>query len=203
MTSPEEYFRLLHEEYRECAFATIGDDGRPAIRIIDLMLHDADGVYFLTARGKDFYRQLVDQEFVALTAHKDYRMISLRGKVRQLDHAVIDDMFAANPGMAELYPGDTRAVLEPFHLYEGQGEYLDINTVPVQHESFSFGGAELLDRGYRVTDDCTGCGSCVPACPQACIQLDGPDGRARIVQEHCLRCGACAEACPFDAIERA
>ena len=203
MTAPEEYFRMLHEDYRECAFATIGDDGRPAIRIIDLMLHDAEGVCFLTARGKDFYRQLTEQGFVALTAHKEYRMISLHGKVRQLDHAVIDKMFEANPGMAELYPGDTRAVLEPFQLYEGQGEYLDINVVPVMHESFAFGGAAPEARGYFVTDDCTGCGVCVSACPQSCIALDGPEGRARIQQEHCLRCGACAEACPSRAVVRA
>ncbi len=202
MTSSEEYFRMLHEDCRECAIATLDENGRPAIRIIDIMLHDADGVCFLTARGKDFYRQLIEQGFVALTAHKDFRMISLRGSVRQLGHEAIEAMFEANPGMAEVYPGDTRAVLEPFRLYEGQGEYLDINVRPVVHESFAFGGAALEPRGYRVTDECIGCGLCVPPCPQSCIELGESDGRARIDQGHCLRCGACCEACPENAIER-
>ncbi|WP_139653310.1 4Fe-4S binding protein [Raoultibacter phocaeensis] len=221
----ERFLRFLHEDIRECAFATIGGDGRPAIRIIDLMLHDRDSVYFLTARGKNFYRELTEQGFVAVTGQKGYRMVSLRGFVRQVEHELIDTMFEQNPDMAILYPGETRHVLEPFQLFAGKGEYLDLTVRPVVHETFAFGddcigegGAPLArnadalpdeDRtaavpsgSYFVTDLCTGCRSCLPACPQDCIVLSAESPKARIESDHCLRCGACAEICPHSAIER-
>lgn len=216
----ERYLRFLHEGIRECAFATIGADGRPAIRIIDLMLHDRDSVYFLTARGKNFYRELVEQRFVAVTGQKDYRMVSLRGAVRQVDHALIDTMFEHNPDMAVLYPGETRHVLEPFQLYAGEGEYLDLTVRPVVHETFALGSAQEKQAdaagapeeasagsasfagAYRVTDACTGCGCCLAACPQDCISLSAEPARAHIESTHCLYCGACAEACPHGAIAR-
>lgn len=206
MEEAERYLRFLHEGIRDCAFATIDGDGRPTIRIIDIMLHDRESVYFLTARGKDFYRQIVEQEFVAVTGQRDYRMVSLRGAVRPVDHAVIDEMFEQNPDMAVLYPGETRHVLEPFQLYAGNGEYLDLTVRPVVHETFAFGEAvpAVLPAfgAYRVTDACTRCGACLPACPQSCISLANGDGPAHIEPTHCLRCGACAETCLHNAIAR-
>ena len=35
--------------------------------VIDLMLSDEDGLYFLTARGKSFYERLTARPFAALT----------------------------------------------------------------------------------------------------------------------------------------
>jgi len=43
-------------------------------------------------------------------------------------------------------------------------------------------------------DACTGCGSCVPACPFGL--LDVVDGRVTLA-EGCTACGACVDACPF------
>ena len=53
-----DYLRLLVEEMHSAAVATIDKDGHPQLRIIDMMLWDEQGVYFLTARGKAFYEQL-------------------------------------------------------------------------------------------------------------------------------------------------
>ena len=47
-------------------------------------------------------------------------------------------------------------------------------------------------------ENCTGCGSCVSACPFGVITL--VDGKATI-GEGCTLCGACEEACAFDAIK--
>ena len=46
-----------------------------------MMYYDNEGVYFLTARGKEFYRQLMEQKFVAVSATKDKMSVSLRGKI--------------------------------------------------------------------------------------------------------------------------
>ena len=54
-----DYLRLLVEEMHSAAVATIKKFGHPQLRIIDMMLSDEHGVYFLTARGKPFYEQLM------------------------------------------------------------------------------------------------------------------------------------------------
>ena len=45
-------------EIKDVAFATVDEQGQPQVRIIDVMLVENGKLYFCTARGKDFYRQL-------------------------------------------------------------------------------------------------------------------------------------------------
>ena len=46
---------------------------------------------------------------------------------------------------------------------------------------------------------CTGCGRCLPACPNGCIRIE--DGKAVTDREKCTRCGACTDACWNEARE--
>lgn len=50
-----------------------------------------------------------------------------------------------------------------------------------------------------ISDTCTGCETCVPACPFGAIEMR--DGKA-FITENCTLCGACVEVCEFKAIER-
>lgn len=77
-----DYFNYLVENIHSATVATIGADGHPQTRVIDMMLWDEQGVYFLTARGKAFYEQLMEQGYVALSATRDNVSISLRGKFK-------------------------------------------------------------------------------------------------------------------------
>ena len=47
-----EYLKLLVEGIHSTTIATIGADGHPQTRVIDMMLYDERGVYFLTAKGR-------------------------------------------------------------------------------------------------------------------------------------------------------
>lgn len=63
-----DYLKYLVQTIHSATVATIGADGHPQTRVIDMMLWDEQGVYFLTARGKAFYEQLMEQGYVALSA---------------------------------------------------------------------------------------------------------------------------------------
>ena len=69
----KQYLNLLVNEFHSATMATIGADGHPVTRIIDLMLWDESGVYFLTAKGKSLYTQLMEQKFIALSATAEKR----------------------------------------------------------------------------------------------------------------------------------
>ena len=60
-----DYLRILKDEIHSTVFATVDEDGLPVTRVIDIMLVDEDSLYFITAKGKEFYRQVMNQRYVA------------------------------------------------------------------------------------------------------------------------------------------
>lgn len=76
--------RILRD-VKDVAFATVDEKGLPQIRIIDVMLMENEKIYFCTARGKDFYAQLMRDNYIAITAvNKDFQMVRLSGTVEKL-----------------------------------------------------------------------------------------------------------------------
>ena len=71
--------------------ATVDAEGHPVTRVIDMMLHDDNSLYFLTAKGKVFYEQLMEQKFIAISGmtggegSMSKKAVSVRGKVRNID----------------------------------------------------------------------------------------------------------------------
>ena len=195
------YLKILVEDMHSAIVATVDAAGRPQTRAIDMMLWDEAGLYFLTARGKEFYRQLMEQGYIALSAVKDKKSISLRGKIRSIHQEKLEEIFEKNIYMQQIYPEGTRDALEVFRLYEAEGEFFDISEpAHVTRDSITIGKAKTEAGGYRIGEKCNGCGLCLAACPQRCIRID--EIPAKIDQHHCLHCGRCMEVCPQQAIEK-
>lgn len=195
------YLDYLVNNIHSTVVATIDDKGLPQTRVIDMMHYDENGLYFLTAKGKEFYAQLTKQNFVAISATKDKRAISIRGKVKCIGKEKLDLIFDKNTYMQEIYPNDTRSALDVFCLYEGQGEFFDIsNPSKIFRDTFSIGKETLSQTGYYVNDDCIGCKLCFSVCPQKCIDISIKP--ISINQSNCLHCGNCAEICPKGAIKK-
>ena len=189
-------------EVRDVTFSTVSADGKPEARIIDVMLVEEGKLYFCTGRGKDFYAQLIHSGNVAVTGlTRDYKMIRLNGKAKKLPEQKvwIDRIFAENPSMHDVYPGESRYILEPFCIDAGQLECFDLNVSPIERAYFSFGAAEPEKKGFFITDACIGCGTCAANCPQQAVDEGTP---FVIRQRNCLHCGLCEENCPVQAIVR-
>lgn len=197
----KDYLRLLVEQIHSAVIATIGADGHPQTRVIDMMLLDDKGVYFLTAKGKAFYEQLMKQKYISLSATKDKYSISLRGEVTNIGSEKLDEIFEKNPYMQQIYPEDTRSALEVFAVYEAEGEFFDISDPScVTRDSFVVGNIQKKQGGYFVGEGCIGCKLCYSVCPQKCIDISQKP--VVIAQNHCLHCGRCAEICPKQVIEK-
>lgn len=196
-----DYLKLLVEEIHSASVATIGTDGHPQIRVIDMMLWDENGVYFLTAKGKAFYAQLMEQNYIALSAVKGKVSVSLRGKVKNIGSEKLDEIFEKNTYMQSIYPGNTRGALEVFCLYEAEGEYFDISDpAHVTRDSIVIGNAEKTESGYFVGAGCIGCKLCYSVCPQKCIDITR---KPVVIDQHrCLHCGRCSEICPRQVIQK-
>jgi len=73
-------------------------------------------------------------------------------------------------------------------------EYLNLGVNPIFRDTFTLGGANVHEKGYAITDNCIGCGSCVKNCPERCIE----EGKPYVInQNKCLHCGNCFEHCPL------
>lgn len=189
-------------EIKDVAFATVDENGEPQVRIIDVMIIEKEKFYFCTARGKEFYQQLTASGNVAVTGlNQKWQMVRLSGKAYRLAEQKkwIDRIFEENPSMKEVYPGESRYILEPFCINNGQVEFFDLGKHPICRESFTLGDTKPKLKGFEITDVCIGCGKCEANCPQHCISSDTP---YEIHQEHCLHCGLCYENCPVQAIKK-
>ncbi len=179
--------------------ATVDQKGHPHSRIINVMIAAPEGMYIVTSKGKPFYEQLVQTGEIALSAMcPDCQSLKFTGKVRIAEKKWVDRVFEENPGMNEVYPGDTRYILDAFLIYEGRGEWFDLLHYPISRETFAY-GEEADQPGFEIGEACVGCGSCLTVCPQKCITEGTPYS---IEPAHCLECGACREICPAGAIHR-
>lgn len=185
-------------------FATVGEDGSPQIRNISAIHYEKDGLYFFTARGKDFCRQLLGDGRVQILGYTKYKeMIRLSGRAYPVEDDMqdewIDTIFAEQPYLTNVYPGDTRKIGIVFVIKNAEIEYFNLGVNPIFRETYSMGNVTKSVKGYHITEKCIGCGTCKKHCPQKCIKEGKP---FHIEQEHCLHCGSCMEHCPVQAVIR-
>lgn len=149
----QECLQILRD-VRDAAFATVDEKGLPQVRMIDVMLVENEKFYFCTARGKDFYAQLMRDNHVAITAmNQDFQMVRLSGTVEKLaeQKAWIDRIFEENPGMNSVYPNESRYILEPFCVANATIEFFDLGKEPINREGFTIGRQKEQKKGFEIS----------------------------------------------------
>lgn len=211
----EDFLKIIKNDIHTTVMATVDEMGHPVTRIIDVMLADDKTLYFITAKGKEFYRQLMAQAYVSISgayggegmdkkeASIHMKAVSIRGTVQNLGSQKLNEVFEKNPYMKEIYPdAASQKALEVFCIKKGTGEYFDLSVKPIKRESFVVGtreeNAPKRSKGYCITEACTGCQACVAVCPQKSIVTDKIPFQIR--QENCLHCGNCMRVCPAGAV---
>ena len=85
----KDYLQYIATKIHSTVFATVDAEGRPVTCAIDMMDYDDSGLYFLTAKGKNFYDRLKANENVAFTAMKGKDTlscvaVSVQGKAKEI-----------------------------------------------------------------------------------------------------------------------
>ncbi len=184
------------------AFATVDEDGNPQVRNISAIHYEEDGIYFFTARGKSFCKQLLANGKVQILCYTRFKeMIRLSATVKpSADDEQIkwrEKIFEEQPYLANVYPGNSKDIGIIFEIQDADVEYFNLGVRPTFRENYVLGSGKMKVKGYEITDTCIGCGKCKKNCPQQCIEEGTP---FVITQEHCLHCGYCYENCPVQAI---
>ena len=95
----KDYLKILKEEIHSTVIATVDREGLPVARVIDIMLVDDNSLYFITEKGKEFYHQLTEKPYVAISGMcggegtMNKKAISIRGKVRNIGSSRLGGFF--------------------------------------------------------------------------------------------------------------
>lgn len=184
------------------SFATADEYGNPQVRNISAIHYEPEAMYFFTARGKNFCRELLADGRVQVLGYTKYKeMIRLSAKAVPVPQTEqkhwIDTIFSEQPYLSNVYPDETRNIGIVFVIENAEIEYFHLGVNPIFRESYVIGKGNITKKGYQITDACIGCGKCAKNCPQRCINEGKP---FEIQQEHCLHCGNCYENCPVKAV---
>ncbi len=120
--------KYITEQIHTVVVATTDRNGEPVTCAIDIMDYDTESLYFLTAKGKNFYNRLKERGRLAFTGMKgestlDCIAVSVRAEVRETGTDLLERLFEKNPYMYEIYPSkESRKALTVFQIYRGTGE---------------------------------------------------------------------------------
>ncbi len=185
------------------AFATVDERGGPQIRSISAIHYEPEALYFFTAKGKEFCRQLLSDgrvQILGYTKYKEMIRLSAKAKPAAGQTTWIETIFAEQPYLSNVYPEDTGKLAGiVFEISDGEIEYFHLGVNPIFRENYTIGAGQISKKGYQITDACISCGICMESCPQRCITSGTP---CQIQQEHCLHCGNCHMVCPIQAVEK-
>lgn len=199
----KDYLRILREEIHSTVIATVDKDGRPVTRVIDIMLTDENSLYFITAKGKAFYAQLMENPYVAISGMcggegtMNKKAVSIRGKAVNIGSARLKEVFQKNPYMAEIYPQEeSRTALEVFQVAEGTGEFFDLSVKPIFRDTFVLGGSAEKEDGSAAGEACQTRQGREKAPGNATGQQGG-----YFITDRCHGCRICCSRCPQKCID--
>lgn len=131
----EKAFQFL-QEHKEVAFATV-EQGKPKIRVFQIMRQEGHTLYFAASPKKEVYRQL--------QANPNVELLAMEGdiSVRVVGRAIFDVsdelarvIYAENPVLPRLYERYTDLVY--FRLSIAALDYYDLTPTPPLLEHYAY-----------------------------------------------------------------
>ncbi len=161
-------------------------------------------------------KRVAASEILLLMLNPDHRMNIARKKRAEYDGSVFRGARLIRPeALAKLFEDDGMwsgsLVIEPGHspyyilkmtckeVAENKNTSARLKKGAKTAKAFKYkkeGGSTMAAKVDK--DKCTGCGTCVEACPLEAIKLENE--KAVVDEETCTECGSCVSECPLEVI---
>lgn len=119
------------KQNRDIAFATVGDDGKPKIRVFQMMKIDeqTNTIYFATSPKKEVFIQLQSKPAVELLAMSGNISVRISGyAVFNIPDEICREIYDTNPVLPRLYK--SYQDLAYFNIPVASLDYFDLSTTP-------------------------------------------------------------------------
>lgn len=165
-------------------FSTVGLDGTPQARCISAIHYTSDALYFFTARGKEFCRELLHDGQVQILAYTRYKeMIRVSAKAVPVPEAeqkrCIDLIFQEQPYLSNVYPGATREIGIVFVARDIRIEYFHLGVKPIFRETYTLGKGKRTPKGYEITGESSAAGNALRSVRSNALHREHPTASHR------------------------
>ena len=117
------------KQNKDVAFATVGTNGRPMLRVFQIMKIEGHTLYFATSSRKAVYQELQANPAIELLAYKDNISVRVSGDAHfDVADAFQKEIYDTNPVLQRLYP-DYRE-LAYFSMEIDKLDYYDLTPTP-------------------------------------------------------------------------
>ena len=133
----EQAYSFLKQN-EDLAFATVGSDGKPKIRVFQVMKIDeqTNTIYFATAPGKEVFKQLKNNPSVEMLAMSGNISVRIAGDaIFDVPDSMGEEIYFANPVLSRLYE-DYRK-LAYFRVPVKTLDYFDLSTNPPTFKNYT------------------------------------------------------------------
>ena len=114
---------------KDVAFATVGTNGRPMLRVFQIMKIEGHTLYFATSSRKAVYQELQASPAIEILAYKDNISVRVSGDAHfDVADAFQKEIYDTNPVLQRLYP-DYRE-LAYFSMEIDKLDYYDLTPTP-------------------------------------------------------------------------
>ena len=82
----------------------------------------------------------------------------------------IDIIFSEQPYLSNVYPDNTRKIGIVFCVKNAEIEYFNLGVNPIFRELYTIGNEKIPFKGYKISENCIGCGACEKVCPRGVLK---------------------------------
>ncbi|MCC8173156.1 MAG: pyridoxamine 5'-phosphate oxidase family protein [Odoribacter sp.] len=123
------------QRHKDIAFATIGEDGKPKLRVFQIMKMENTNFYFATVTSKEVYRQLQLNPYVEFLAMQGQLSVRVSGRVDfNVEKEKCREIYENNKNLQRLYYSYRDLVY--FRIVTNKIDYYDLTPNPPLLEGY-------------------------------------------------------------------